>query len=203
MNKVKVVDTYNFNELRDKIFYSKTFGPKKYLFASWKYNLYIGRKLVKVWTAGNEMLYAEKALFELALSLEHICSNEEWFVVQFSNHIKNRKEDVLACLAICFFHWAGGKQLDLNEMNKSLRKDYFVAKKFIMKLSFSEDVNFAFSVFFNRKAASLQTKIESSLICLFILAEKYNIDLLWYIDRRLEYIENRSNLNKLFSKIVP
>ena len=28
MNKVKVVDTYNFNELRDKIFYSNTFGPK-------------------------------------------------------------------------------------------------------------------------------------------------------------------------------
>ena len=39
MNRVKVVDTYNFNELRDKIFYSNTFGPKKYLFTSWKYNL--------------------------------------------------------------------------------------------------------------------------------------------------------------------
>lgn len=114
-----------------------------------------------------------------------------------SNYVKDTREDMLACTAICFFHWAGRKQLDLSGINKSLRKVYSLAKDFIGKLSFNEDINFAFSVFFNRKVSSLQEKVESSLICLFLLAEKHNIDLLWHIHKRLEYAECKGALRKL------
>lgn len=192
---MRVIETNDLNILRDRI-YNANIPRFKRCSLSWQYNLYIAQLLIKVWNSGNEILYADRSRFGFSSRIDQIDNNEEWFIVQFSNYIKNRREDLLACMAICFFHWAGRKQLDLNGINRSFHKDYFAAKEFIKKLSFNEDINFTFSVFFNRKASSLQEKIESSLICLFILTEKYNIDLLWYIEKRLEYTEKKNKFKK-------
>lgn len=197
MNRMQMIDTAHLNALRDRIYNIRFAGNWKLLFGSIGYNLYIARQLIKVWGRGNEMLHTDKSGFTKALLMDHALSDEEWFAVQFSNYVKDTREDMLACTAICFFHWAGRKQLDLSGISKSLRKDYSLAKDFIGKLSFNEDINFAFSVFFNRKVSSLQEKVESSLICLFLLAEKHNIDLLWHIHKRLEYAECKGALRKL------
>lgn len=188
------MENTNFNELALKAYESaKARGFHKEKHSDGHYIMLVACELAEAIEADRKNSRADRRTYNFLLQ-------EYGEVVErhlFEMHIKDTLEDELADAVIRLLNYSGMKGISIPEgyitekTIKSALDNTFNANEWKGLKTFAEKVFVAVGA---NICLAIETP-ESTMFSIFVIAEHYGIDLLWFIHEKMRYNENREYLH--------